>query len=118
MNVLFKSRDEFLAADPRRSGPEHDVATLEWGRYIDVRFIPSTNELYAVYRESGGVELLGKIESADLAQALLLVPGWRAKDMTWVRGRILTAPTDSAAIEAAFAEQRRLWDACQAGDNG
>jgi len=111
MNVLFESLDAYYAGDSRRRASVHDVGTLVWGGYIDLRFAPSTNELYALHRETGQVELLVKIKSAELGHALLMLPGWMAKDMTWVRGRILTAPTDPAEIAEAIVRWRHAWEA-------
>jgi len=111
MKVTFTSLDEFLAADPLRRGPHHDVATWQVGQWIDVRFIPSTKEAYALHRSTDEVELLGTIQSAELGSALILLPGWKAKDFDWVRRRIETAPTDPAEVEEAIVRARHAWEA-------
>lgn len=120
MNLLFESRAAFLAANPQRRVPEHDVATWWWGqgRAIDLRFVPSTGELYALHRVSGRVDVLGEVDSADLAQALLLLPGSKDKDMGWVRRQIRSAPTDADQIAEAIVRAKHAWEAHSAVEHG
>ena len=119
-SLLHESREAFLADNPRRRGAEHDVATWWWGegRAVDLRFVPSTGELYAYHRVNGRVGVIGEVASADLAQAMILLPGSKVKDINWVRRRILAAPTDPDEIAEAIARQRHAWQALEAVEHG
>lgn len=120
MSPLYESLAAFHAARPERKGPEHDVATWWWGegRAVDLRFVPTTKELYAYHRLNGKVGVIGEIASADLAQALLLLPGSKVKDLNWVQRRIVGAPRDPDEIAEAIARQKHAWEAHEAVEHG
>lgn len=111
MKQTFGSLESFRAADGRRRGPEQDLGSypVAGGDRAEVRFVNGTREVYAYFLRSRQVELLGRVESVELADALVRLPGSSLTEFDWVRQQIASAPTEPRAIRKAIAYQEFAW---------
>ena len=112
MGESYDSLAAFLAADERRRSPGIELGTwLASGDEAIVRYIPRTKEAYARFRNSGRIELLGQVESRQLADALVHLPASDLTGFDWIEERIATAPTDPDEIATVIEHQRMAWEA-------